>query len=71
MQPSGWVLPRAAGGWVTLPEPGRQRGGTVAHPEGNLGDERIERGPDKKDAFNGRGELFEQDGTKGTNSSKS
>lgn len=56
---------------MTLPEPGRQQGGTVAHPERNLGDEWIESRPDKKDTFNGRDELFEQDGTKGTNSSKS
>lgn len=71
MQPSSWVLPRAGGGWVTLPAPGRQQAGTVAHPERNLGDERIESRPDEKDAFNGRDELFEQDSTKGTNSSKS
>lgn len=43
----------------------------MAHPERNLGDERIESRPDEKDAFNGRDELFEQDGTKATNSSKS
>lgn len=71
MQHSSWVLPRAGGGWVTLPGPGRQQGGTVVHPERNLGNERIESRPDEKDAFNGRDELFEQDGTKGTNSSKS
>lgn len=38
----------------------------MAHPERNLGDEQIESSPDEKDAFNGRDELFEQDGTKGT-----
>lgn len=48
VQPSSWLLPRAAGGWVTLPVPGRQRGGTVAHPQRNLGDEQIESRPDEK-----------------------
>lgn len=43
----------------------------MAHPERNLGDEQIESRPDEKDAVNGRDELFEQGGTKGTNSSKS
>lgn len=40
----------------------------MAHPERNSGDERIESCPDEKD---GRDEIIEQDGTKGTNSSKS